>query len=177
MDADMFDHITRGLIRPHSRRGAMSFVAGGLLGSVGLASSFDASGKKKKKRKKKVALCLNDQTISVPKKQQGTFLGVGATTGACPGGGDPDPECIVAEDCDSFLCVDSTCETCSVDPDCGRDWAGSCYCKATTGQCYSVDNSDLVRGGCQNCPPERLGCFNYEEDYWQCQMPCGWKPA
>lgn len=46
MDADMFDHITRGFIRPHSRRGAMSFVAGGLLGSVGLASSFDASGKK-----------------------------------------------------------------------------------------------------------------------------------
>lgn len=176
MDSNTFDQLTRHLRARRSRRAGLLLLTGGVLGGFGIHEPNETLGKHKK-RKKKVTLCLNGQTISVPKKNQGTFLGAGAAVGGCPGGGGPAPECTEAGDCASFLCVNSTCETCQSDADCGRDWAGQCYCLNGSGQCFSIDNFDLVTGGCQHCPPEALDCKPYEDDYYECKMPCGWMPA
>ena len=79
MDANHFDRIVRTWAEPGSRRPVLGLLAGGIAGLAGLT---ETAGKRKKK--KKVTLCLNGQTITVPKKQQGSYLGQGATAGKCP---------------------------------------------------------------------------------------------
>ena len=59
-DASRFDHIVRTWAETGSRRSILGLLAGGVAGLAGLTR---ASGK----RKKKVTLCLNGQTIAVPK--------------------------------------------------------------------------------------------------------------
>ena len=75
MDPDRFDRITRTWTTVGSRRPLLGLAAGALAGVIGLVES-DA-----KKKKKKVTLCLNGQTITVPKKKQGSYVRQGATSG------------------------------------------------------------------------------------------------
>lgn len=101
MDGTQFDHLTRTVAARASRRSALAMVAGIGAGIVGASA-----GQGKKKRKQKVTLCLGGLTLSVPKKRQRSFLRLGATPGACPGGGANTCTC---DPCLRDTCVDGAC--------------------------------------------------------------------
>lgn len=153
MDAGRFDRIVRAWTATGSRRPVLGFVAASAAGLLGLA---DLSAKKKKK--KKVKLCLNGQTITVPKQQQGSYLNQGATSGACSGACGPcqgDKTCQNGTcacpngeiECDTNICVPANAECCS-DGQCqgvgricrhGRCVTGQGTCPSGSDSCTFAD--------------------------------------
>ncbi len=95
-----------------------------------------------KRKKKKVKLCLNGQTITVPKKKRGSYISRGATPGAClgvctPGG------CSGGQVCDA-----GTCRTCDV------------TCNGDPIACGSALSQRLIDGGTISvCPGRYQGNF------------------
>ncbi|MFT4040825.1 MAG: right-handed parallel beta-helix repeat-containing protein [Thermomicrobiales bacterium] len=73
-DEDAVDQV---MGRRWVRRRVVGLLAGPLAG-LGLGAASTA-----KKKKKKVTLCLNGQTLKVPKKKRGSLQRQGATAGAC----------------------------------------------------------------------------------------------
>lgn len=112
MDHAAFDFLTRSWACAPSRRSALHFIAGSVLGAwTGLPNLTGSVAKKKKK--KKVTLCLNGQTIQASKKKKKKLLKSGATPGACS---PPPPPPICTPTCPGT--------TCGSDDGCG----GTCGC-------------------------------------------------
>jgi hypothetical protein len=124
MDASRFDEMVRSWAEAGSRRSLLTALAGGAAALTGMT---ETSGKRKKK-KKKVTLCLNGQTITVPKKQQGGYLSQGATVGKCPAA------CV--RQCSGRTCGQDGCGgtygDCSGDLTCQ---GGTCSCPAGEDEC------------------------------------------
>ena len=121
MDAGRFAGTTRALGLAWARRPILGLLAGSTTGILGMAKS----SARKKKKKKKVTLCLNGQTIKVPKKKQKNYLSQGATPGTCA----PSPPCRAS----------CTGKPCGTDDGCG----GTCGCPAgqlcQAGTCHTCD--------------------------------------
>jgi hypothetical protein len=124
VESDRFDALTVQLVTPVSRRrsmGVLGFLVGG---SLAFAGGIEA----RKKKKKKVTLCLNGQTVKVPKKRKRSYLDQGATSGACSGA------CV-------RQCGGKTC---------GDDGCG--------GSCGSCQGQLTCQGGTCACPPGDEEC-------------------
>ncbi|MFT4040857.1 MAG: hypothetical protein QM692_21930 [Thermomicrobiales bacterium] len=143
MDTRQFDSLARRLSTATQRRAMLGVLAGGALGSVGLAP---AEAKRKKKKKKKVKVCLNGQTLTVLNKKKGDYFAQGAFEGTCgPAEPPPDPEPEPEPSC--FDGVQNGDET-------GVDCGGSCArCEnnQTCGQRDDCASANCVSGVCQQC--------------------------
>lgn len=199
MDAHRFERIVRTWAEAGSRRPILGVLIGGGASLAGLTA---ASGKRRKK-KKPVTLCLNGETITVPKKKQGSYLRQGATAGKCP----PCVRQCTGKTCGPDGCGgscgscrgDKTCQggTCACPPgevnDCGGDICvplGSVCC--TDGQCAYLPGLRCVHGQCLTwqgtCPvgadtclsPQACsgscGCYQSTEGETRCGMSLGIHP-
>lgn len=79
MDDSRFDEIAARVAFTLNRRRGLGLLAGASLPLTGLTDSPSARSKKAKK----VTLCVNGQTVSVPKKKAKKLLQKGATKGNC----------------------------------------------------------------------------------------------
>ncbi|MDQ2654900.1 MAG: hypothetical protein M3Z20_17850 [Chloroflexota bacterium] len=171
MDANTFDALSRLVFRTHTRRAASSLLAGGALGFLGTHAT-DA----KRKKKKKVKLCLDGETLSVPRKKKGKYLGQGATPGACAA---PVviPRCTSSAECaDGKRCFDEACvnlELCAAHGDCDTDIFGQCQC--SVGNCASAAPQAYVAfpGTCDDCPPGTVKCEETPNHGHNCHPACG----
>jgi len=165
MDPSYFDRIVRSWATPGSRRPVLGLLAGGAASLAGLAGT---SGKRKKK--KKVTLCLNGQTLTVPKKQQGSYLSQGATAGKCPA--TCVPQCS-GKTCGADGCGGS-CGSCKGDKTCQ---GGTCACPpgdidVCGGDiCVPPDAQCCTDGNCSGLPGRR--CFRGQCLDWQGTCPIG----
>lgn len=132
MDARRFDQLVRHWTEAQPRRPLLGLAVGGATGLLWLRN---VPAKHKKRKSKKVTLCLNGQTITVPRKKQGSFVRQGATVGPCPGGGGDGP-CRADGDCDR--CARETCQAgvCGCPDDMVRDTNGICHTPRLN--CYAV---------------------------------------
>lgn len=161
MDASRFDHLVRTWAEAGSRRPLLGVLAGGIAGLAGLT---EAAGK----RKKKITLCLNGQTITVPKKKKNSYLGQGATAGKCP----PCVRRCGGKTCGPDGCGGS-CGSCKGDKTCQ---GGTCACRAGEIECpanaclpgNSVCCTDL---DCAQYPGRH--CLNGQCVVWQGTCPVG----
>lgn len=103
MEHPQFDRLVRAFGQGYSRRTVTMLVGAALALPLTGRNSTVA----KRKKKKKVTLCLDGETITVPKKKTGGFLKQGATPGACPPGGGSGCPC---DPCLREICVGSRCE-------------------------------------------------------------------
>ena len=132
MDDDHFlDTLARSLTTTGSRRSAL---AAGLSSLLAFSALPTAAKRKKKKKKKKieelVTLCVNGQTLTVPKSVALSLIAQGATYGACPPPPPPPPPCV---------------------PTCGAAHCGPDGCGGTCGTCNPTTEQ------CCNCGPTRPG--------------------
>lgn len=154
MDDARFDHFARTIAGLTSRRGLLGVAAAlPVVGSGGLLVADTAAKRRqrrredrddvqdeKKKKKKKVTLCLNEQTIRVPKKKKKKFLNQGATPGECP---------ICVPESKATTCngkCGSQVNNCGQAVDCG-----SCDCNPVCAECF------VCEGTPGTCVPETLG--------------------
>jgi hypothetical protein len=152
MDNWRFDQLARTLGRLRTRRGAVALLAATTTWPLLDVMSSDA---KKKKKKKKVKLCLNGQTITVPKKKQGSYVGQGATVGACSACVPKCSGCGGSDGCGGTcgcganqICDGGTCQTCAVT--CGGD---AVACGSALGQRLTDGGTIYV------CPGRYQGTF------------------
>lgn len=155
MDADQFDTLATHITTHLSRRRSLGILGAFGIASVGLVD--EVAGKRKKK--KKVTLCVNGQTMKVPKKKRGSYVSQGATPGACvPSGGTnictTSAQCVGGQICLGGMCL----AVCQAATDCPSDAAGQCTCEA--GLCTSPTPQAITStvGGCAACPPGTARC-------------------
>ncbi|MDQ2652136.1 MAG: hypothetical protein M3Z20_03735 [Chloroflexota bacterium] len=158
MDPGRFDRMTRTWTQAGPRRPVLGLLASGAAGIVTLS---DGTAKKRKK-KKKVTLCLNGQTIKVPKKKRGSYASQGATAGACGSGpcvGSCDGKACGANDgcggtcgCPAGqVCAAGSCRTCTI------------TCNGTPTECGASLQTELARGGTvYACPGRYTGTYFLE---------------
>jgi hypothetical protein len=164
MDASRFDRIVRTWAEAGSRRPILGLLAGGVAGLAGLTG---AAGKRKKK-KKKVTLCLKGQTITVPKKKQGSYLSQGATAGKCPA------TCV--KQCTGKTCgpdgCGGSCGSCQGDLTCQ---GGTCACPAGETECAPGVCAPLIAQCCtdDNCQGVGQRCLHGSCVAWQGTCPVG----
>lgn len=153
MDQERIDRLARRVAGGLSRRRLASFTGLGVAALVGLPTGAAA-----KKKKKKVTLCLDGQTIQVPKKKVGKFrqANPGAVPGACQGS-----------------CTPTTCTARSIQ--CGP-LADGCGGTLQCGECGEGAFDEIltcVEGICKTCngrcPADALGCMKTIDDVLICQ--------
>jgi hypothetical protein len=86
MDANRFDTLSRFLATATPRRETLRLLSSVVLGASLLyldKGDIGAKRKKKKKKKAKVTVCVNGQSLTVPKSVALSLIEQGATYGAC----------------------------------------------------------------------------------------------
>jgi hypothetical protein len=166
VDATRFDGLARTVGGRLSRRG-LGRVAAAVAVLPALDGALDARAKKRRVRGehnirgKKAIMCLNGQTIKVPKKKRKKYLRQGATRGKCPTGCTPTcapGACGMADGCGGTcgcargaMCMEGTCQPCTV------------TCEGTPAQCGKDLTQALARGGAVYvCPGHYSGPFTMD---------------
>jgi hypothetical protein len=149
MDDRQFDDLVRTLSR--SRRSVL-----GLGAALGVAPLVAEA----RKKKKKVKLCLNGQTISVPKKKRGAYFNQGATAGACST--TPCARSCAGKPCGAGDGCGGTCD-CPAGQICGNGACHACDVTCTGADptaCGAALQARLDEGGIvYACPGRYLGTY------------------
>jgi hypothetical protein len=155
MDGSTFDRLTRAMGAAYSRRAATA-----LLGAAAVRPLLDPeTSEAKKKKKKKVTLCLNGNTIKVPKKKKGSYLNQGATVGACAGACVPTCSGCGGSDGCGGICGCGVNEVC----DAGTCRACDVTCDGRAIACGAALTQRLTDGGTiYVCPGQYLGNFTVQ---------------
>lgn len=159
MDAGSFDRMTRSWRHAGPRRPVLGLLASGVAGIVTMAD-----GVAKKKKKKKVTLCLNGNTIKVPKKKKGSYTRQGATAGACGAG--PCVRSCAGKACGTDDGCGGTCG-CATGQVCATGTCQNCTvtCNGTSTECGTALQTELTKGGTVYvCPGRYANTYFLETD-------------
>ena len=160
VDANQFDALATRFTTQLIRRRSVGLLS--LVGLTGTSLSDEAEGKPRKR--KKVRLCLNGETITVPRKKKGGYLSQGATQGACVALSCPTGQTRCGSACVNLSSDHAHCGACSSPCGAGQACsAGLCVCTPAScpngccngTNCLSGDSATSCgRAGnaCDACP-------------------------
>jgi hypothetical protein len=165
MDSVRFATLLHALSSVPSRRQTLRLLSG--FGLAGVLGHVETRAKKKRKKLKKGTVCLNGQTLIVPRLAVSSLLAQGASPGACPPVSPPPPppfcqgkpdltNCGVGLFCSGGICAMSTgCKGptsfpgCSGDGDCCSGFCNQQKCApASAGQGCLFDPDCLGGNQC-----------------------------